>query len=162
MGKSRAFAPLLALAIYAGAAWTAGAEEFRILDVRSLSAAEPAPLQPHVIAFADHHDDPLADPSTGLIRFEDWARAMPVQKQFLALYPSFAEPTVDLAEDGVSKPHKEKLHMYVAEARFLLLKPATSIDPGRYVTLAFLERMDPKIGHRPISAADIDPAANRN
>src|SRR2546423_7202000 len=133
MGKSRALAPLFALAMCVAAEPAATAEEFRIAEVRALGTADLAPLQPHVIAFADHHEDPLADPSTGLIRFEDWARAMPVQKQFLALYPSFVEPTVDLTEDGISKPHQEKLHMYVAEARFVLAKPAPSIDLGRYV-----------------------------
>src|SRR6266566_2515404 len=123
--------------------------------------AAPA-LQPHTIAFTDHHDEPLADPATGLIRFEDWAGAMPVQKQSLSLYPSFVEPMVDLTENGVTKPYKEKLHMYVAEARFMLSKPAPSIDLAHYVTTAFLERMDPKVKHRVIAAADIDAAANRN
>ena len=31
-------------------------------------------LKPKTIAFSDHRKDPLADPGTGLIRFEDWAR----------------------------------------------------------------------------------------
>ncbi len=87
---------------------------------------------------------------------------MPIQKQFLSLYPSFIEPMVDLTENGITKPYKEKLHMYVAEARFALSKPAASINLARYVTIAFLERMDPKITHRTIAAADIDPAAQRN
>jgi hypothetical protein len=162
MGRSRALAPLLVLALCASAGLAARGEEFRIAEVRSHVAADAALLQPGTIAFADHHDEPLADSSTGLIRFEDWARAMPVQKQFLSLCPEFVEPTVDLTENGVTKPHLEKLHMYVAEARFLLSKPAASIDLSRYVTTAFLERMDPKITHRAIAAADIDPAANRN
>jgi hypothetical protein len=161
MGRSRALAPLLVLAVCTSAGLAARGEEFRIAEVRSLGAETSAP-QPGAIAFTDHHDDPLADPSTGLIRFEDWARAMPVQKQFLGIYPSFIEPMVDLIEDGVTKPQKEKLHMYVAEARFLLAKPAASIDLARYVTIAFLERMDPKITHKTTTAAEIDPAANRN
>ena len=161
MGKSRALAPLVALAVCLAGS-TARGEEFRIAEVRSLGAADAGALKPHTIAFADHHDEPLADPATGLIRFEDWARAMPVQKQFLSLYPSFVEPMVDLTENGVTKPYKEKLHMYVAEARFMVSKPAPSIDLARYVTTAFLERMDPKIKHRAIAASDIDPAANRN
>src|SRR5262245_2834646 len=162
MGTSRALAPFLALAIWTGTGVTAGTEEFRIAEVRSLAAADVTALQPHAIAFTDHHEDALADPSTGLIRFEDWAQAMPAQRQFLALYPSFVEPTIDLVEDGITKPHKEKLHVYVAEARFLLAKPAASVDLGRYVAIAFLERIDPKISHRAIAPADIDPAANHN
>src|SRR5438034_887860 len=145
MERSRALAPSAALAFFVLAGAAAGAGEFRIAEVRAIGAADAAPLKPHIIAFADHHDEALADPATGLIRFEDWARAMPVQKQFLSLYPEFVEPTVDLTENGVTKPHLEKLHMYVAEARFLLSKPAASIDLSRYVTTAFLERMDPKI-----------------
>jgi hypothetical protein len=162
MGTSRALAPLVALAVYISVGATGRTEEFRITEVRSLGAAGTGPLAPHTIAFTDHQDDPLADPATGLIRFEDWARAMPAQKQFLSLYPSFVEPMVNLIENGITKPYKEKLHMYVAEARFTLAKPATSIDLARYVTTAFLERMDPKITHRAIAAAETDPAANRN
>ena len=161
MGRSRTLVPVPVLAVCISAGLAARGEEFRIAEVRSLGA-ETAALQPGAIAFTDHHDDPLADSSTGLIRFEDWARAMPVQKQFLSLYPSFVEPMVDVIEDGVTKPQKEKLHVYVAEARFLLAKPAASIDLSRYVTIAFLERMDPKITHKTIAAADIDPATNRN
>ena len=125
MGRSRALAPLVALAVCVSGS-TARGEEFRIAEVRSLGASGAPALQPHTIAFTDHHDEPLADPATGLIRFEDWARAMPVQKQSLSLYPSFVEPMVDLTENGVTKPYKEKLHMYVAEARFLLPKPPQS------------------------------------
>jgi hypothetical protein len=161
MGRSRVLASLVALAVGVSGSMARGAE-FRIAEVRSLGAADAGPLQPHIIAFTDHRDEPLADATTGLIRFEDWARAMSVQKQFLSLYPSFVEPMVDLTENGVTKPYKEKLHMYVAEARFMLSKPAPSIDLARYVTTAFLERMDPKIKHRVIAAADIDAAANRN
>ncbi len=161
MGRSRALAPLVALAVCVSGS-TARGEEFRIAEVRALGAADAPALQPHTIAFTDHHDEPLADPATGLIRFEDWARAMPVQKESLSLYPSFVEPMVDLTENGVTKPYKEKLHMYVAEARFMLSKPAPSIDLAHYVTTAFLERMDPKVKHRVIAAADIDAAANRN
>jgi len=162
MERSRALAPSAALAFFVLAGAAAGAGEFRIAEVRAIGAADAAPLKPHIIAFADHHDEALADPATGLIRFEDWARAMPVQKQFLSLYPSFAEPMVEYTENGVTRPYKEKLHMYVAEARFVLPKPGPSIDLARYVTIGFLERMDPKIVHRAIAAADIDPAANRN
>ena len=162
MGKFAVLAsPLLGLALGIAAASTVRGEEFRIVEVRTLAAADASPAQ-HTIAFTDHREDPLADASTGLIRFEDWARAMPVQRQFLSLYPSFTEPMVDLTENGVTKPHLEKLHMYVAEARFLLAKAPASIELARYVTVAFLERMDAKITHKAITVADIDPAANRN
>ena len=152
--------PLVMLAVLALLAGTARAEEFHIADARSLAAAG-AP-KPHAIAFADHHEDELADPATGLLRFEDWARAMPVQKQFLSLYPSYSEPMTDGAEGGSAKPAKEKLHMYVAEARFLLPKPPPSIDLSHYATIAFLERIDPKITHKPLAPAQAEQASNPN
>ena len=160
MGRSRAAAGSIALAMSVVAA-IAAAEEFRISDVRSLPT-DPGALQPHTIAFTDHHDDPAADPATGLIPFDEWARTRPIQKQFLALYPGYVEPMVDLAENGTTKPQREKLHMYVAEARFTLAKAPGTIDLSRYINLAFLQRMDAKITHRVITAADINPAANRN
>ena len=105
-------------------------------------------LKPKTIAFSDHRKDELADPGTGLIRFDDWARVRPLQKQILSLYPGYVEPTLKVKVDGVTKALKEKLHMYVAEARFELGKPPGAIDLARYTTLAFLERLDPAIKHR--------------
>jgi hypothetical protein len=138
----------------------ASAGEFRLAEVRSLGAAvQPAPQS---IAFTDHQADDLADPGTGLIGFEDWARTMPVQKQFLNLYPGFTEPTVNVTQNGVAKPAKEKLHMYVAEARFMLGKPARAIDLARYATIPVLERIDPAIKERVITQADIASDLNKN
>src|SRR5580704_350355 len=132
----------------------AGAAEFRLTEVRSLAAA--GQLAPRAIAFTDHHDDELADGATGLLRFEDWARAMPMQKQFLNIYPGYVEPTVSVSTNGVTKPAKEKLHMYVAEARFVLAKPPQSIDLARYTTLAVLERIDPAIKEKLIAPTDVE------
>jgi hypothetical protein len=157
MATNRPLVLLAALALLAGAA---RAEDFRIVDARSLAAAGPS--KPHTIAFADHHEDDLTDPATGLVRFEDWARAMPVQKQFLSLYPSYSEPMVDVAENGPAKPTREKLHMYVAEARFLLPKPPRSIDLTHYATIGFLERIDPKITHKPLAPAEAEQTSNPN
>ncbi len=150
----------VALGVLALSLPTAGAAEFRLAEVRSLGAA-PAPA-PQSIAFTDHRDDALADPATGLIRFEDWARAMPAQKQFLNLYPGYSEPTVNVTQNGITKPMTEKLHMYVAEARFMLARPAQSIDLSRYTTIPVLERLDPAIKEKLISAADIAGEVNRN
>src|SRR5436309_14121933 len=117
---------------------SARSDEFRVREVRSL-AAFGSQLEPHTLAFNDHHDGEVADPATGLIPFEEWARTMPLQKQFLSPYPSYAEPTTVSTVNGVTKPIKEKLHMYVAEARFALSKPPQSIDLAHYMTLSFLE-----------------------
>ncbi len=138
----------------------AHAQEFRLEEVPSVAASDIASLKPKTILFSDHKTDEITDAGTGLIRFEDWARVQPVQKQFLALYPAYSEPTVNVVRSGTSKPHKVKLHMFVAEARFMLAKPASAVDPARYATLPFLERIDKMIKHRLLAAADVMPIKN--
>jgi hypothetical protein len=46
----------------------------------------------------------------------------------------------------------------VAEARFVVPRPAGSIDLARYASLQFLEKVDPSIKHRLITAAEAMPA----
>ena len=104
------------------AAGGSAADEFRIEEVPSVTAVAPAKLKPRTIVFSDHRDDKLTDAGTGLIRFEDWARERPVQKQFLSLFPGYPEPTIKVSVHGITKPYTEKLHMYVVEARFLIAK----------------------------------------
>src|SRR5262249_37788024 len=61
---------------------------------------------------------------------------------------------------------KEKLHMYVGEARFVLARPPASIDLASLVTLPFVERIDPAIKHTLITSAEAvsakDPRAVHN
>jgi hypothetical protein len=128
------------------------AQEFALVEVPSVTGLAVEQLKPKTIAFNDHRQDPVADQNTGLIRFEDWARARPLQKQMLSLHPAYVEPTLTVKVDGVAKPVKEKLHMYVAEARFLVGKQPG--DLARFATLAFLERLDPAIKHRIIAPGD--------
>src|SRR6266571_8683106 len=139
---------------------SARADEFRVKEVRSL-ATFGSQLEPHTLAFNDHHDGEVADPVTGLIPFEEWARAMPLQKQFLSPYPSYAEPTVNSIVSGVTKPVKEKLHMYLAEARFALSRPPQSINLAHYMTIPFLERVDPAIREQ-LSTPDVEDVSTRN
>jgi hypothetical protein len=134
----------------------AGAEPAPPLAVEEVVSVAALPVtQPAVatIAFSDHHRDRLADPVSGLLRFADWAQAKPVQKQFLGLYPSYDEPTVTIA----GKPRKKRMHVYVAEARFRLDKPVAGLDPARLISIAALERLDPAIKHRKITADDVIP-----
>jgi hypothetical protein len=146
---------------------SARADGFRVEEVPSVTSVELSKLQPGTILFSDHGKDPLADPNTGLFRFEDWARERPVEKQQLSLYPGFVEPTVPVTAHGVTKQVKQKLHVYVVEARFLIPRPASAIDLKRYATVAFLERIDPAIKHKRIGPEDAAPfkvpelAANR-
>src|SRR5262249_33683689 len=123
----------------------------------SVAALAPAELKPRTIVFTDHRNDELADTGTSLIRFEDWARARPLQKQILSLYPGYIEPTFNVSRNGVTNPHNEKLHVEGAEARFLVGKPPGALDLSRFTTLAFLERLDPAIKHKVISPAEMMP-----
>lgn len=155
MAISRMIVVLAALAAYPCSPHAQG--ESRIKEVASVTSLDPARLEPGVILFSDHRKDELADPGTGLVRFEDWERARPGQKSFLSLYPGYEEPTVNVTVHGVTKPRKDRLHMYVAEARFVVDKPPGAMDLARYATLPFLERMDPSIKHRLIAPADAVP-----
>jgi len=89
------------------------------------------------------------------MRYQDWAKARPLEQQFLGLYPGYSEPDTDLVVDGVKKRFKEKLHMYVASARFVLARQPGSIDLAHLVTLPFVEQIDPAIKHRAIGAGEV-------
>jgi hypothetical protein len=132
----------------------AHAQEFRIEEASSPAALAVDQLKPKTIAFTDRPSEELIDPDAGLMRFEDWAKARPIEKQFLSPFPSYVEPTAEVTVDGVPKRFKEKLHMYVGEARFALARPPGSIDLASLVTLPFVERIDSAIKHRLITSAD--------
>src|ERR1700681_2979385 len=85
--------------------------ELRIEEVTSPAGLAVEQLKPKTIAFIDRPSEELIDPDAGLIRFEDWAQARPVEKQFLTPFPSYLEPTVEATVDGVRKRFKEELHM---------------------------------------------------
>jgi hypothetical protein len=142
------------------------AQEFRLEEATSLTGLAVEGLKPRTIAFVDRPSDELIDPDAGLIRFEDWAQARPVEKQFLTPFPSYLEPYVEVTVDGVRKRFKEKLHMYVGEARFALAGPPGSIDLASFVALPFVERIDPAIKHNLIAPAEAvsakDPRAVHN
>jgi hypothetical protein len=161
------YAFLLALAALAAVSSArVEAQEFRIEEATSLAALAIDALKPKTIAFVDRPSDELIDPDVGLIRFEDWAQAKPLEKQFLTPFPSYLEPTVEATVDGVRKRFKEKLHMYVGEARFALARPPESIDLASFVSLPFVERIDPAVKHNLITPAEAisakDPRAAHN
>ena len=130
-------------------------QEFRLEEVAALADRPVGQLKPKTIAFADHPPENLVDPGTGFMRYEEWAKARPLERQFLSLYPGYSEPNADLVVDGVKKRFKEKLHMYVAAARFVLSRQSGSLDLARLVTLPFVEQIDPAIKHRLISASEV-------
>ena len=125
-------------------------------------------LRPGIILIDDLKGRQDVDPVTGLIRFEDWARAMPQQQRALSLHESYVEPTIQVNVHGITKPYKEKLHVYMVTARFLLDRPAGALDVAEFASLPFLERIDPSIEHKQIAPqaaaplTDPDAAHNRN
>lgn len=167
MRKMKPAALVLGLAAFAVTCGTqVRAQDFGIAEVSSAAGLAVGQLKPKTIAFLDRPTEELIDPDAGLIRFEDWAQAKPIEKQFLSPFPSYLEPYSEVTVDGVRKRFKEKLHMYVGEARFLLARPPGSIDLASLVTLPFVERIDPAIKHRLITSAEAispkDPRAVNN
>lgn len=136
------------------------AQDFRIEDVPSMVAITPARLKADTIAFSDRGSKDITDANSGLIRFSDWAKAKPLQKEFLSPYPGYEEPTISYTSGASPKKSTRRLHMYVAEARFALPHAPQEIDLKRFITIGFLERMDPVIKHQPINAADVSPNKN--
>ncbi len=147
----------IAFAALIGSLSAAHAQEYRIEDVGPAPNFVVTQLKPGTIAFSDQQGGGVGDEPTNLISFADWARTRPVQKKFLSLFPGYTEPTVTKASSNgtANGPVTEKLAMYVAQARFILDRPAASIDLSRYVALPFLEKIDPAIKHKAIAAADV-------
>ena len=147
----------IALVALIGTLSSAGAEEFRIEDVGSPPNWDVAALKPGTIAFSDGAAS--ASAAANLIAFTEWGRTLPAQKKFLSLYPAFAEPTITKAAsaDAPAGPVLEKLEMYVAQARFILNKAPGSFNLARYVSLPFLEKIDPAIKHKLIAVTDVSP-----
>jgi hypothetical protein len=137
----------------AGIACAATVHPFKIVEVASVANLPLGQIAPQTIAFTDHKSDNLADHTSGLMRFDDWAQTRMLQKQYLGLFPTFDEPV--LRSGGKSR--KKHLHVYVAEGRFTLDRDPASIDLAKYVTLPFIEQIDPAIKHRLITADDVIP-----
>jgi hypothetical protein len=132
------------------------AQDFQLEDSRSAANGDLAQLKLGTILFNDIEGD--AGSTDNLIPFADWTQANPVQKKFLALFPSYSEPTITKAATAnhPAGPVTEKLVMYVAQARFVLDRAPGTLDLSRYVTLAFLQKIDPAIKHTLIAASDVN------
>ena len=155
----------IALVALLGSLSAASAEDFRIEETGSPPNFDVARLKPGTIAFSDGAGS--AAGAANLIAFADWTQTLPAQKKFLSLYPAYTEPTVTKAAspDAPAGPVLEKLDMYVAQARFVLERPPGAFNLTRYVTLPFLEKIDPAIKHKLMAAADVtlpDPQGTGN
>ncbi len=144
-----------------GALWglcsAACAQDFTIQDVSDARKTDVAAIKSGTIAFTDHTGTSSADSETALFHFDDWADKHPTEKKFLALFPGYTEPTDPKTVNGITSQVLEKLYMYVAEARFVVDKAPGAIDLSHYVTVAFLQKIDPAITHQPLAPSDIGP-----
>ena len=81
--------------------------------------------------------------------------------KFLNLFPSFKEGMVHKIIDGSKKEVKDELQMYVTEARFMLSRPAASVDLKTFATLPFIQSIDPSIKHEAIKPSDVSTLEGR-
>jgi len=140
-----------------GSASAACAQDFTIADVSDARKTDIAQIKSGTIVFTDHTGANAVDSETALVHFDDWADKHPTDKKFLALFPGYTEPTVPKTVNGTTSQVFEKLYMYIAEARFVVDKAPGAIDLSRYVTLPFLQKIDPAITHQTLAPSDIGP-----
>lgn len=144
----------VALLALAATVTAASADDFQIVKVSSVPSLAVDQLKPKTIFFNDNRVDETTDKGA-FIRFDDWAKTKPVQKQILSLFPNYVEGTVHRIVDGTKKEVKDELQMYVTEARFKLPRAATSIDLKHFTTLSFIQSIDPSIKHQAIQPGDV-------
>jgi hypothetical protein len=150
----RGLGPIVLAAGLASFVSGAVAQDFEVVEAPSVTQVPPAQIKPRSIVFTDKPGDDLVDPAVGFMSYEVWAKARPVQAQFLGLYPGYSEPNVDIIIDGQRRRYREKLHMYVAEARFVISRAPGSLKLETLATLPFAERLDPAIKHQVATSAD--------
>ena len=138
----------------------AGAQEFQIVKVASVAGSAVDQLKPRRSSSTTIGVDETTDKGA-FIRFDEWSRTKPVQRQFLSLFPSFTEGMVHRIIDGTRKEVKDELQMYITEARFKLSRPAARSICKRYATLPFIQSIDPAIKHELIKPSDVSIAEGR-
>ena len=135
-------------------AFAAAAQDYQIVKVASVAGAAIDGLKPKTIFFTDHRIDDKSD-AGAFIRFDEWSRTKPNEFKFLNLFPAFKEGMIHKIIDGSKKEVKDELQMYITEARFMLSRPAESVNLKSYATLPFIQSIDPAIKHEAIKPADI-------
>jgi hypothetical protein len=140
-----------------GSVSAASAQDFTIQDVGDARKTDVAQIKSGTIVFSDHTGAGAVDSEAALFHFDEWADKHPVEKKFLALFPGYIEPTDPKTVNGTTSQVLEKLYMYVAQARFVVGKAPGAIDLSRYVTLPFLQKIDPAITHQTLAPSDIGP-----
>jgi hypothetical protein len=132
----------------------AAAQDYQIVKVASVAGAAIDGLKPKTIFFTDHRVDETSDKGA-FIRFEEWTRTRPVEAKFLNIFPTFKEGMVHKIIDGSKKEVRDELQMYVTEARFMLSRPAESVNLKQFATLPFVQSIDPSIKHVAIQPGDV-------
>ena len=143
-----------ALLVFATTVALAASQDYQIVKVASVAGATIDTLKPRTIFFTDHRTDETSDKGA-FIRFDDWSRSRPVEYKFLNLFPNFKEGMVHKIIDGSKKEVKDELQMYVTEARFMLSRPADTVNLKTFATLPFIQSIDPTIKHEAIKPADV-------
>jgi hypothetical protein len=143
----------------------AAAQDYEIVKVASVAGATIDSLKPKTIFFTDHRNDEKSDQGA-FIHFSEWSRTKPNEAKFLNLFPAYKEGTVHKIIDGSKKEVKDELQMYITEARFMISRPAASVNLKSYATLPFIQSIDPAVKHEAIKPSDItvhnDERANNN
>ena len=129
----------------------------RVKDVAALNPADAATLKPGTVLFRDSREAASANPENGLVAFEAWRKARSAEAAALSPWPGYTEPDYPQTVNGVTKQRHETLKIYVAEGRFVVAKPASSIDLSAFATIDFLAKMDPIIRHKRLEPSDATP-----
>jgi hypothetical protein len=132
----------------------AASADYQIVKVASVAAATIDTLKPKTIFFTDHRTDETSDKGA-FIRFDEWSKTRPVEYKFLNIFPGFKEGMVHKIIDGTRKEVKDELQMYVTEARFMLSRPADTVDLKQFASLPFIQSIDPSIKHVAIKPEDV-------
>jgi hypothetical protein len=130
----------------------AAAKDFQVVKVASIAGIDQ--LKPKTIFFNDHRQDDKSDKGA-FVHFDEWARTKPIQRKFLSIFPGFTEGTIHKIVDGTRKEVKDEVQMYITEARFMLSRPAASVDLKSFANLPFIESIDPAIKHQVIQPSDV-------
>ena len=143
-----------AVLMFATTVAVAVAQDYQIVKVASVAGVAMDGLKPKTIFFTDRRIDETSDRGA-FTRFDEWTSTKPNEAQFLNLFPGFKEGLVHKIIDGSKKEVKDELQMYITEARFMLSRPAASVDLKKFAKLPFIQSIDPSIKHEAIKASDV-------
>ena len=110
-------------------------------------------IKPGTIAFSDHTGSSAVDSEAALFHFDEWAEKHPTEKKFLALFPSYTEPTVPKLVNGTtSQVLRKALHVCRAGA----LRGRQAAGRHRPVALRDLAVLaEDRSGHHPQGAGAV-------